>query len=258
MNNNQTRQIKESLALAGVGLTVAFFSIPFASLILLSTLGAWRLQQRRKRQIIQIKVPKLNIKQISDAMPTVRSETLFGKPMEVINMMLVGSPHDLETAMERADWYRSDHITVRSLLHALRAMLKNRPYPVGPVTPCFVNGQMQTYSFQRPTERNTFRNRHHLRVWETDLLSSDNRQIWLASAVQDEGMRLTARPWVVTHRIASDVDTERDYVVRELERVGGKLHDRAQYSAPLKGKNAYGDNLTTDGEAVVMELTHAA
>lgn len=65
------------------------------------------------------------------------SEDITGRPMEPINVILIGSEADLENAFGQAGWEPTDRISFASSWHLLVAELRNQPPPRAPGLPTF-------------------------------------------------------------------------------------------------------------------------
>jgi undecaprenyl-diphosphatase len=106
-------------------------------------------------------------------------------------------------------------------------------------------------AFQKPTNSNTLRQRHHTRLWHTDFKLADGKEVWVATASYDEGIEFAGPAKLPTHHIDPNIDAERSYIVSSL---GLKNVSYEQVVNPQAGKNASGDTFFTDGKAVVTEL----
>ncbi len=129
------------------------------------------------------------------------------------------------------------------------AAIFNQPYPTAPVTPSFLNTQPNDIAFEKPTEANTVRQRHHIRFCLTNF-QWDGIPVWVATASFDDGLR-----YFITHKIHPDIDTERDFIKNELIGTGLVIDEKQiQLVKPLLGQNQSGDQFFTDGEAYIILL----
>ncbi len=177
------------------------------------------------------------------------SETLTGEKMEPVSLIIVGSKDELTAAFKEAGWMTADIWGVRTLLRMGGAAIDNAPYPAAPVTPSFLNAEPETIAFQKATEKNSPRERHHARFWLTQYRFG-SRPVWVATASFDEEIR-----YLITHKIDPNIDAERDFIKTELE--GTKSVDalrQIQLVQPLRGKNQIGYEFFTDGKAYIMAL----
>ncbi len=88
-------------------------------------------------------------------------------------------------------------------------MLQRRD-SAGPMSHEYYLGRVEDLRFERASP--SARARHHVRLWRAD--SSDT--LWAAAATEDVGMLVSARHHTVTHRIAPDIDRERELLVGDL------------------------------------------
>jgi hypothetical protein len=180
--------------------------------------------------------------------------TLSGETMEPMNLLFVGSRKAVERSFLNAGWFKGDRLGLYSLGRAFIAVVFDLPYKNAPFTPLFFNNRTQDFSLQKPTETNSARQRHHIRIWNTGKVLPDGRMIWIGSASFDDGVKLIPRPLFLTHKVHSDVDKERDYIVKELVAGGAKEGPAFSMLRSAAGKNAFGDEFATDGMIKVVEL----
>lgn len=185
---------------------------------------------------------------LSDNFPKY-SETLVGQSMEPISFVVIGSEEELRRAFKEAGWEAADTLRAGNLVRLARAAVFNESYPDAPVTPAFLAKEPNAVAFEKATEKDTVRERHHTRYWKTSFRVGGD-PVWVATASFDDGLR-----FFITHSIAPDVDTEREYIRDELLATGlareiGKL----QIVKPLLGANQAADPFFTDGKAYVFDL----
>src|SRR5262249_41145628 len=98
---------------------------------------------------------------------------------------------------------------------------------------------------------------HHIRIWSTDVMTTDGRNLWLATASFDQGFELAPSTGLPTHQIDPNIDKERDFVVTSLLKSPGPVAAQAQtlqLVPPESGYNFDGDPFNTDGQAVILSL----
>jgi undecaprenyl-diphosphatase len=177
------------------------------------------------------------------------SETITGKNMEPVSLIVVASPDELNKVFEKAGWFIADRGVDKIWKLGFAAYL-NQSYPSAPVSPTFLKSERETIAFEKPTDLNTARQRHHTRFWLTNY-SVNGTPVWIATASFDSGLR-----YFITHEIKPDIDTERDFIKGELVNTGlVKNIKEIQLVPPLKGTNQGGDRFFTDGKAYVMVLS---
>ncbi len=177
-----------------------------------------------------------------------RTETKKGQPVgDPINLILEGSTEEVVGAFEAAGWAAPHASTAKALSKEAVAAIAGRPGGAAPISTQYFEGRSQDLSYELPGL--TARTRHHLRLWLVDTA----RGIWAGAANQDIGLlfKPLKKP---THRIAPDIDVERDFIVRELE--AGGCADLLDYvttpDIPKTGHNAAGQLFRTDGRAAVI------
>lgn len=177
------------------------------------------------------------------------SETLVGQKMEPINFIIVSSKENLIHSFQQAGWLIADEPNASTLWHIAVAAVLNQNYPTAPVTPSFLNAQPDTIAFEKPTDANTVRVRHHVRFWLTNFRYGTTI-VWVATASFDQGIR-----YFITHSIQPDVDTERDFIKDELLKIGSVEQTQELQLVPrLLGQNQSEDQFFTDGKAYIMLL----
>lgn len=192
--------------------------------------------------------------EILDVLPDV-SEGLTGRQLEPISLVLIGNDAAMRSVFTRAGWLSAETFTLRSSWETIIRALRNRPYPTAPISPAFIYSRPQDSAWQKPTEKNSARERHHVRLWKDASLRVEGKDVWVGTASFDAGVKLTSRVRIPTHRIAPAIDVERDFVVADLEGVGTvAAKEIIQRYDPFLGTNALGDPFFTDGKVVIISL----
>lgn len=214
---------------------------------------------RAREQVTDSELGKLGLsREVFEDLPR-QSFHGNGRPMEPMNLLLVGSEEQVLHSMLAAGWHEADPVTIRNVMRAWFKIITNGQYLTGPVTPLFVNNHMQTMAFQKPTRVNKFKQRHHLRIWRTDFVSESKRPLWVVHASYDISIKGSgAFNFPPTHRIDVDIDKERDLVVVDLKKIGAKMRGYVQLQNPHSLENAFDDAYKTDGRMAVIELKESA
>jgi hypothetical protein len=182
------------------------------------------------------------------------TETLVGTPQEPISLLFVGTQDTLERSFRTAGWTEAQPLSFASVKEVVLVSLQHQADPAGPVTPSFVAEQPNTLAFNQPIGT-TFEQRHHIRIWRTQVQTTDGQLLWLATASFDKGFELGSTTFLPTHQIAPDIDNERDYVVTSLQQTGRVAKTLTlQFVPPEFGHNFAGDPFFTYGKAVVLWL----
>lgn len=191
---------------------------------------------------------------ILDNIPNI-SEGLTGRSLEPVNLIVIGNAEDVHSAMTRAGWFLAEQVTLQSSWDIFLRVLRNRSYPTAPVSPAFLYGRPQDSAWQKPTKKNSPRERHHMRLWRDERYMINGKALWVGTASFDAGIRLGSGTRIPTHRIAPAIDVERDLVVSDLRGVGAlEKEESVQRYDPFLGVNAIGDQFFTDGKATIVYL----
>jgi hypothetical protein len=182
-----------------------------------------------------------------------RTSTAKGLPADVVNLAFIGSQDQIENAFETAGWLRSDAPSTRNGAHMFTALISSKSYPHGPISEQLLDGRDYDFGWQKGL--NCVVRRDHLRVWSDDL-TWQGRSIWLGASTRDVGVRFSIWNKELTHRVESDIDVERERVVRDLGLAGciESVHVAPRPGMPANLANATGDRLHTDGAVAVIEL----
>jgi hypothetical protein len=187
------------------------------------------------------------------------TETPQGIPGDPLNIGLVGDQGDVIRAMHRAEWYPADPITLKSSLEIAESVVFDRPYSAAPVSTLLYEGRKQDMAFEKPIGQSADR-RNHVRFWKVLDKGAEGRPVWLGSATLDRGVGLNDYTGQVTHRIAPDVDDERNSLIRDLTKaqVVIELYQVSGVGPTIAGRNGGGDWYYTDGEIKVAVISPGA
>jgi hypothetical protein len=183
------------------------------------------------------------------------SDGLLGDP---INLALLGTQAQLETAMADAGWTRADAVTARSSWRIVTSTLLRRSYDEAPVSPLLLFGRQQDLAYQQEVLGNPAK-RHHVRFWkcpEDWRLPGGERADWLGAATFDRRVGLSLFTLQVTHKIDANTDIERDHVVRSIQSGEAAVSVGAirDFSTGYHARNGGGDSIITDGDLPVVDL----
>jgi hypothetical protein len=182
-----------------------------------------------------------------------RTYTRQHKVADVINLALIGSQVQVETAFRRANWVGSDHFSKRAFLSQFYAVLNDSSYVRAPMMPMLVDDRLPEMTFQKSL--NSYSKRDHLRVWK-EQETADGSTIWAAAATHDVGASLSVRHQRFVHHIEADIDEERAKVIRDLRLAGcvKSVGLEPRPDVPHHTTNATGEAVSTDGELAVVRL----
>ncbi|HXM43753.1 MAG TPA: LssY C-terminal domain-containing protein [Bryobacteraceae bacterium] len=175
------------------------------------------------------------------------------QPSDITTLMFIGSQEQFQGAFADAGWSQASKLGEKSKFETLRAIAEDRGYSEAPVSILYLDGRPPDMVFEKAN--NTFSKRHHLRIW----LRPDQYQgqpVWVCAATHDTGIDFSAKDRTFIHKIDSQIDLERSKVVNDLL-LTGKVQSLLMVdrpNVPRNGRNATGDNLTTDGKMAVVIL----
>ncbi|MCL5004474.1 MAG: LssY C-terminal domain-containing protein [Patescibacteria group bacterium] len=179
------------------------------------------------------------------------TETLIGDTQEPLSFIVIAeNDQKIFGAMRKAGWYRADTATFASVAKLAKSAILNKNYPTAPMTPSFWNAKVHDFGFEKPTETQSVRERHHARFWRTPFEMQNGRRVYIGTASEDVGLK-----WFITHMIKPDIDTERELLFSDLENTGFILNfAKKKFVEPTLGKNFSGDQFFTDGEVYIINL----
>jgi len=179
------------------------------------------------------------------------TETLTGNKQEPLSFIVVAeSDQKFFEAMQKAGWYKADPATFASVAKLANSAILNENYPTAPMTPSFWNAKVHDFGFEKETPAKNVKERHHARFWKTNLRTKDGGRVYVGTVSLDIGIK-----WLITHKIAPDIDTEREFLFSNLEKAGVILNfDKKKFVEPTLGENFLGDQFFTDGQVYVINL----
>jgi hypothetical protein len=197
-----------------------------------------------------------------------------GLPGDPVNLVLIGTRQQLQSAFAAAGWSEADRLGLASSWHMVRAFVFNSPYATAPFSTLYLFGRGQDIGFQKAIDDSP-RKRHHIRFWASsltraeatvgtasfwlnaDLPAHHERVLWVGAGTKDTGLSLTKLTFQITHATDSDTNAERDFIIAELtkNRVIADVNTyRSGQRLPTERVNHY----ITDGEVTVASLAPPA
>ena len=182
--------------------------------------------------------------------------TARGLPGDPVNIAFVGSEEDLHLLMLDARWFPADPITLKTSLRIVADTLVHRQYADAPVSPLYLWGRKQDLAFEQPVGDSP-KQRHHVRFWRSSAVDESGRPLWLGAATYDTRVEISRTTLGITHRIAPEVDRERDKLVEDAEGAGelANVYWIESFHSTHTGKNGSGDPYRTDGRLAVGVLS---
>jgi hypothetical protein len=187
------------------------------------------------------------------SLPTRTYTTAPERPSDLTNVMIVGSRDRIARAFAAAGWSVPRPLTFGRRVRWLRAVGLRRGFDSAPMSSLLLNGEPADMSMEKSL--NDVSKRHHIRLWQQEG-EWKGQEVWIGAATHDVdfGYLRPGRPFA--HRIAPDVDRERDKVAYDLAFTGctNTLDWSARANVPRVTENATGDAMTTDTGLTVVEL----
>jgi LssY-like putative type I secretion system component LssY len=193
-----------------------------------------------------------------------------GLPGDPVNLVLIGTLTQLNSAFAIAGWSVADRLGLASSWRMIRAFLLNSPYPTAPFSTLYLFGRGQDIGFQRAIGESP-RKRHHVRFWalsparaqttlntaafwlNADRPPDDASVFWVGAGTRDTGFSLTKLTFQITHATDSDTNAERDYIIAELSKyrvIGDVNAVKAGQNLPVERVNHY----ISDGDVATASL----
>ena len=166
---------------------------------------------------------------------------------DLVNILLLGAPEQVDAAFTRAGWTGENKRGVMALYRMYCGLVQRTGYRMAPMAPLTLNGVRATRTYQKSLD--TVAKRHHVRLW-----NQADSDVWLAAASEDVG--LTVRDMHVTHAIDLAIDNERAKVVNDLWFSGcvqaASLLPRQSLRVVAEGRPP----LATDGRIAALRLNN--
>ena len=182
------------------------------------------------------------------------THTATGLPGDPLNVALVGNEEEVIRALLAAGWRPADALSFRSSLRIAVDTVFDKPDENAPVSNLYLYGRKEDLAFEKPIGQSP-RERHHVRLWRSETLDQ-GRLMWFGAATHDVGVELSKTTGQVTHRIAPDIDAERDLLIADLAKAVALLETRviARFHKELQCRNGGGDPWHTDGRLLIAVL----
>jgi len=164
---------------------------------------------------------------------------------DLINVLLLGSGDQVDTAFRAAGWTGQNKHSILSLYRMYHSLVQRKGYSMAPMSTLTLNGVAQSRVYQKSLD--TLARRHHVRLWR-----QSNANAWLGAASEDVGF--TTRGMHITHAIDSEIDSERAKVVNDLLFTGCVGTASLLSRESLKPVREKGFSPVTDGEIAVLRL----
>jgi len=185
----------------------------------------------------------------------ITKQGLQGDP---VNIAFIGSEEKLHRALAAARWYAADPITLKSSLRIAADVVLKKPYEHAPVSDLYLWGRRQDLAYEQPVGKSP-KQRHHVRFWRSTEVDENREPLWLGAATFDQRVELSRTTGGVTHKIAPEVDRERNKLVSDTARSGvlDGYYWVDRFHLQREGYNGGGDRYVTDGRLAVGVISLA-
>ena len=202
--------------------------------------------------------------------------TSDGWASDPINIAVIcRSRTQLIKVMADAGWSVADK-GFTSTLKTAYAVIRGLPYPEATMSRLFLFNRSQDIGFQlQDGDSPSPRHRHHVRFWKLEtpsknddhhdfwhnlfsLFKKKRSEIWIGAATHDISLiAFRMRNLQITHKIDSDTNKERDFLVETLKRTGqlkGEIEEiTSGHELNFRGQT-FGVHLVVDGRLQVVRL----
>ena len=169
---------------------------------------------------------------------------------DIVNVAFLGSREQLIHSFAAAGWVAAEAKSRKTLKQLYYSFNSMRAYATAPVSALFYKGLPPEVVFEKSL--NTITKRHHVRVWYAGM--ADGKELWLGAATHDTGIAFNPRSFSFTHKIAPNIDEERDKITTDL-RFAGCLEPEMRVERTAAASNGLTHIGITDGAAAVLPLT---
>jgi len=182
-----------------------------------------------------------------------RTTTRFGKDADVINVVFLGSEQQLQQAFAAAGWQHGDPNSTHAFMKQFSAFLTFSNYPTAPVSHQLLNGQPQTFTWQKSFD--SYEKREHLRVWSQPS-TVGGQPVWLSAYTRETSAVLSVRYHKFIHHIDPNLDEGTVMLVRDLTLAGcvDSVGHLPRPDFPHNMINSTGDEMHSDGVIDVVHL----
>ncbi len=190
---------------------------------------------------------------VLEELPSRTHAALSNRPSDLLNVMFIGSREEVTAAFEAAGWMQPKPATLRTNIQRIRAVADGHGDRTAPMSDLLVQDAKPEMLWEKSF--NDVSKRHHIRIWKQSA-TWDGREIWVGAATHDVDFAYLRPGKAMTHKIAEDVDAERDKVVNDLTFTScvDLADDMERLDVPMVTRNATGDPMRTDTRMSILEL----
>jgi hypothetical protein len=193
-------------------------------------------------------LPEADMAQIHGALwrlPLQQAELKHGRAADPVNVALIGTQWQMESAFRAAGWSGEASHSALSLYRLYQCLVQRMGYRTAPMSRLMLNGVLPTNSYQKSLD--TVARRHHVRFWR-----QGSTDIWLGAATEDVG--LTVSSMHVSHLVDDEIDNERAKIADDLWFAGCVAGASAMPRPSFSPARYDGTAINTDGFVAVLRL----
>jgi len=199
-------------------------------------------------------LPDLDLEQLRDKLeqlPCCATDASGENNADPLNIVMVAEPIDLMNSLSRSGWSFTHRITPDSVGRMIDSAIKDKSYPVAPVSSLYVFDRKHDVALQRA--RTNISQRNHMRFWLAPF-THRGRKVWVGQISRDIGIKLSSKsPSLTTHIIDPEIDLAREYLLHSLLAqgfvaqfgfvAGSKVAPRSEPATNLTGDPYFSDGL---------------
>lgn len=191
------------------------------------------------------------LEEMMDYLPS-RVSNAEGREGDMLNLIFVAQPEDLQQAFARAGWVQTDKWKPIFVWHLLRHGTSDAQVPMARF---YLFGRVQDYSYALPDPGAIVSRRHHLRIWKTDY-TIDGKPIWAAAATHDVAIEIAKNGHLINHRIDPAVDEERDFIGANLTKTFSVSREEYLHCVDpvFNAETASGETYHSDSRVLLLDL----
>jgi len=167
---------------------------------------------------------------------------------DLLNVAVLGSRDELISAFITSGWSIADSRTLLNSSRVYEAFSSMRSYANAPVSKLFYRGAEPNLVFEKSFD--TVTQRHHIRFWQAGTF--EGKEVWLGAATHDTGVKFRASAMRFTHKIDTNLDTEREKITTDLDFAG--CSDVPVYLNVQRESAGLSGPVTTDARLVVLAI----
>ncbi len=207
-------------------------------------------------QITELNLEELRAK--IESLPCCATGKQKGKYGDPVNLVIIGNDEETLSAFVRSGWIQTMDSNSPAT-SPYESTLSKRPFQYNLRTPLWYLDRVQDLGFHKPRQSDDGRTQFWL--WLTPW-RYENQRVWIGTLTRDIGLRYAVKSpnLHITHKIDSDVDETRDYLLEDLISIGAvdslAWVRGVGYASPSEPKKDFsGDHWYTDGLRLVLFIS---